>query len=85
VFPLSENMTSSSKLEVHTVNTLHRIVKNENRLAHKKRSGQWSVKAVQEQEVKLRCGICETGRFYAGSEREKELWMSRVMGERIGE
>jgi len=25
--------------------------------------------------------ICETGRFYAGSERSRELWMMRVVNQ----
>jgi len=40
------------------------------------------VKAVWEEEVKLRGRICERCRFYAGSERERELWMSRVVNQK---
>jgi len=37
--------------------------KNKNRVAQKKRSGQTSVKAVLEEEVKYGGKICETGMF----------------------
>jgi len=40
------------------------------------------MKAVQEKEVKPRSRICETGRFYPGSERERELRMSRVVNQK---
>ena len=39
------------------------------------------VKAVREEEVHGTTGdrICETGRFSAEGETERELWMSRVV------
>jgi len=38
------------------------------------------VKADRDEEVELTGhGICESGRFWAGSERERELWMSKVV------
>jgi len=40
------------------------------------------MKAVREEEVKLWGKICETGRFYAWSERERDLWMSRVVNQK---
>ena len=38
----------------------------------------------REKVVKLRGGgrICETSRFYAGSERERELWMSKLVNQK---
>jgi len=35
------------------------------------------MKAVREKKVKLAGRICETGRFQAGSEGERELWSIR--------